>query len=451
MSSLSNKPSVRKFALTAVAKVLVGALVIGLVVGWLWGAVWGGISATVSALAVVGYYAVKLAQLAHWLDDPQAATLPEGVGLWGSTLGELYRVIRGQRMTEKSLADTLARFQQAAAALPDGAVMLDHQYNIVWCNPRAEEHLGLALARDRMQTITYLVRKPEFIEYLDERKFNEPVVLQLDEHTLSLQLVPFGEDQLLLISNDISERERVETMRRDFVANVSHELRTPLTVVNGFLETMIHAGTGNPALVEKSLAHMSVQTTRMQRLVEDLLTLSRLEDARNRPPLTPVNVPDLVRGLVQDALLLSAGRQTITDTIANIWVLGARDELASAFGNLVTNAVRYTPHGGHIRVEWRAEDGGAVFRVIDDGDGIAPEHLPRLTERFYRVDRGRSRASGGTGLGLAIVKHALLRHDAHLDIASSQDKAQHGSTFSVRFTTARICAAQPRPHAVAAA
>jgi two-component system, OmpR family, phosphate regulon sensor histidine kinase PhoR len=457
------KPSVASLVLIALAKVGAGALLLGLLSAWIFGAVWGGIVAAIAVFAVVGYYAYKLAQLAHWLDDAKAATLPEGIGLWGETLGALYRMIRTQRAEQKNMADTLSRFQQAADVLPDGAVMLDERYNIVWCNPSAEQHLGLSLTRDRMQTITYLIRTPEFIGYLDQRNFNAPLTLRFSHHapttaragdrTLSVQLVPFGDDQMLLLSQDISERERLETMRRDFVANVSHELRTPLTVVSGFLETVTMAGANNTALVEKSIAHMTTQTTRMQRLVEDLLTLSRLEDVRNRPPLAPVNVPELVRAMVHDATLLSNGRHTIEPTIDDVWLLGARDEIASAFSNLINNAVYYTPAGGTIRVAWQSlakETGGAVFRVIDNGEGIAPEHLPRLTERFYRVDRGRSRASGGTGLGLAIVKHVLLRHEATLDIASVQDAADHGSTFTATFGAARICPATPKPQSVAA-
>lgn len=458
------KPPVASYLLSALARVGIGALLLGLLAGWLFGAAWGGIAASIAILAVVGYYAYKLAQLASWLDDPQAATLPDGIGLWGETLGALYRVIRTQRAEQKSLSDTLSRFQLAANALPDGAVMLDGRYNIVWCNPSAEQHLGLSLQRDRMQTITYLIRTPEFVAYLDKRNFNEPLTLRFAHHgpasasraadqTLSLQLVPFGEDQMLLLSHDTSERERLETMRRDFVANVSHELRTPLTVVSGFLETLTNAGAQNTALVEKSLAHMSTQTERMQRLVEDLLTLSRLEDARNRPPSAPINVPELLRSLLHDASMLSNGRHTISSVIEDVWLLGARDEIASAFGNLITNAVRYTPPGGAIRVEWRArpaDNGGAEFCVLDNGEGIAAEHLPRLTERFYRVDRGRSRASGGTGLGLAIVKHVLLRHDAALDIASTQDATDHGSAFTVTFGSARLCPAEPKPQSVAA-
>ena len=456
---------VAKFTLIALIRVGLIAIAVGALAALVIDVTWGVALGALVILAVVGYYAHKLASLSVWLNDPQAATLPDGIGLWGDTLGHLYRVIRHERAAQRTLADTLSRFQAAAVALPDGAVMLDSQYNIVWCNPSAETHLGISLDGDRMQVVTYLIRNPELIAYLNSRNFLEPLIIRLQhnksgvsnvstEVTLSLQLVAFGDDQMLLLSRDISERERLETIRRDFVANVSHELRTPLTVVTGFLETVTIAGTSNEALLKKSLAHMSAQTARMQNLVEDLLTLSRLEDNRNRLNVAPINIPELMALLVSDAEQLSAGRHTITKDIGGTWLLGNRDEISSAFGNLITNAVRYTPEGGKISVQWSRADQNPhaplIFRVTDNGEGIGAEHLPRLTERFYRVDRGRSRASGGTGLGLAIVKHVLLRHDSHLEIQSATDAVGHGTTFAAIFPPERACAAEPKPQAVAA-
>ena len=455
---------ITRLTLTALLRVALLALAVGGIAGLLGGAAIGFAFSAIIAFTSFGYYAWKLAQLSQWLNDPQAATLPDGIGLWGDMLGDLYRLIRQERTSRQMLAATLERFQAAAAALPDGAVMLDNQYNIVWCNPGAEAHWSISLVRDRMQTITYLIRYPEFIEYLNARVYGEPLVVKIahskdpgglasatTETTLSVQLVFFGSDQMLLLSRDISEREQLEAMRRDFVANVSHELRTPLTVMTGFLETVSRTGTGNPALLEKSLAHMAAQTVRMQRLVEDLLALSRLEDNRNKLASAPVNMPELVAVLVNDAEQLSQGRHRIVCALdEGCWLTGNRDELASALGNLIINAVRYTPDGGRIEVSWQAEQGIPTFRVSDNGEGIAPEHLPRLTERFYRVDRGRSHASGGTGLGLAIVKHVSLRHDARLEIVSSQAAGKHGSTFSIIFPAARACPRAPRPHAIAA-
>ena len=455
---------ITKLTLTALLRVALLALAVGGISGLLGGAGLGFAFSAIIAFTSFGYYAWKLAQLSQWLNDPQAATLPDGIGLWGDMLGDLYRLIRQERTSRQTLAATLERFQAAADALPDGAVMLDNQYNIVWCNPGAEAHWSISLARDRMQTITYLIRYPEFIEYLNARVYGEPLVVKIThskdpgglatattETTLSVQLVFFGSDQMLLLSRDISEREQLEAMRRDFVANVSHELRTPLTVMTGFLETVSRAGPDNPALLEKSLAHMAAQTVRMQRLVDDLLALSRLEDNRNKLTAAPINMPELIAALVNDAEQLSQGRHKFTCTLdESCWLTGNRDEIASALGNLIINAVRYTPDGGRIEVSWQAEQGMPTFRVGDNGEGIAPEHLPRLTERFYRVDRGRSRASGGTGLGLAIVKHVLLRHDARLEILSSQATETHGSTFSILFPATRACPRAPRPQAIAA-
>ena len=450
---------VHKSFLVIALRVTLIAAVVGGIAALIGGAVSGLAFAALVVLLAFSYYAWKLAQLFHWLEDPQAATLPDADGMWGDVLGKLYRLIKQERASRKALSDALSRFQQAAAALPDGALMLDDENNIVWLNPVAEEHWGISLANDRMQNVTYFIRHPEFIDYLGQRHFGEQLSLKVNrkdatglprEMVLTVQLVPFGEDQMLLLSRDVSERERLETMRREFVANVSHELRTPITVMVGFLETIDAAGAANPELLGRSLAHMTTQALRMQRLVEDLLTLSRLEDSGSRPVQAPINVPELIASLVIDAGLLSGGRQRITSDIAPHWLLGNRDEIASAFSNLISNAVRYTADGGRIELTWKVEGGAPVFCVRDNGEGIAPEHLPRITERFYRVDRGRSQATGGTGLGLAIVKHVLIRHGARLEIESSQDAERHGTQFSILFPAGRLCAPEPKPQAVAA-
>lgn len=452
---------VQKSFLVIALRVTLIAAVVGGIAGLIGGEYIGMVFVAAVILLAFAYYAWKLAQLHHWLENPQAATLPDADGMWGDVLGKLYRLIKQERVSQKSLSDALSRFQQAATALPDGALMLDDAHNIVWLNPVAEQHWGISLANDRMQTVTYFIRYPEFIEYLAERNYGEPLSLKvsrkdaaglLKELSLAVQLVPFGEDQMLLLSRDVSERDRLETMRRDFVANVSHELRTPITVMAGFLETIAAASTGKPELLEKSLTHMTNQAQRMQRLVEDLLTLSRLEDNSHRPVQAPINAPELIASLLIDAEQLSAGRHRIVSHIAPDWLLGNRDEIASAFGNLLSNAVRYTPVGGEVEIHWGSDgdDGRPVFRVRDNGEGIAPEHVPRLTERFYRVDRGRSQATGGTGLGLAIVKHVLIRHGARLEVQSSQDVATHGTQFAILFPAERLCEPQPKPQAVAA-
>ena len=436
----------------AIIRVLLVAIVIGGV-----GAILHSIALGFALVATVGfiafaYHAWMLTKLFVWLTGTQTASaMPDGNGTWGDVLSYLYRLMRDAKAREAVLNDSLDRFQKAANALPDGVVMLDIDNNIVWCNPVAETHWRISLANDRMQTITYFIRYPEFNAYLAARNFNQPLTLTLgnqnDAATYTVQLVAFGEDQSLLLSRDISERNRLEQMRSDFVANVSHELRTPLTVMAGFLETIEKVGASNEAkheakqeLLKRSLNHMQAQTERMQTLVDDLLVLSRLEDAQNKLAETATNFTSLVEASVADASVLSNGKHHITSDLAPTWVTGNRDELSSAISNLVSNAVRYTPEGSAIHISSRIDDksGDLIFAVRDNGEGIPPEHLPRLTERFYRVDRGRSRAAGGTGLGLAIVKHVLMRHDGRLDIASEQSGEQHGSTFTVTLPQARV-------------
>ncbi|NJR72441.1 MAG: phosphate regulon sensor histidine kinase PhoR [Gammaproteobacteria bacterium] len=392
-----------------------------------------------------------LGKLYMWLSGAQtAALMPDGSGTWGDVLSHLYRLLRDAKAREAALNDSLDRFQEAANALPDGVVMLDIDNNIVWCNPVAETHWRISLANDRMQTITYFIRYPEFNAYLAARDFNQPLTLTLnsqnsqsDVATYTVQLVAFGDDQSLVLSRDISERSRLERMRSDFVANVSHELRTPLTVMAGFLETIEKVGASpaaKPELLKRSLEHMCAQTERMQRLVDDLLVLSRLEDAQNKLTETTTDFAALVNASIADAGVLSNGRHQISSSVAPAWVTGNRDELSSAISNLVSNAVRYTAEGGAIHVSCGIDEttGELLFQVSDNGDGIPAEHIPRLTERFYRVDRGRSRAAGGTGLGLAIVKHVLMRHDGRLDIESHQGGERHGSTFSVTLPPTRV-------------
>jgi two-component system phosphate regulon sensor histidine kinase PhoR len=433
---------------TALVRVLVMAIVLGGIGALFHSVALGFAMAGLVAFIAFGYHAWMLAKLYGWLSGPQtAAAMPDGNGTWGDVLSHLYRLLRDAKAREAGLNDSLDRFQEAANALPDGVVMLDIDNNIVWCNPVAETHWRISLANDRMQTITYFIRYPEFNAYLAERNFNEPLTLTLgsqnDAATYTVQLVAFGEDQSLLLSRDISERNRLERMRSDFVANVSHELRTPLTVMAGFLETIEKVGASpeaKPELLKRSLNHMRAQTERMQRLVDDLLVLSRLEDAQNKLAEIETDFTSLVDASVADAVVLSNNRHQITADLSPAWVTGNRDELSSAISNLVSNAVRYTPEGGAIHVSSRIDDksGDLLFAVRDNGEGIPAEHFPRLTERFYRVDRGRSRAAGGTGLGLAIVKHVLMRHDGRLDIASEQGGEQHGSTFTVTLPKVRV-------------
>jgi two-component system phosphate regulon sensor histidine kinase PhoR len=324
--------------------------------------------------------------------------------------------------------------------MPDAMVIVSENDEIEWANPSAAVLLGIHFSRDTGMRLGNLIRDPEFTEYLHRHEFSEPLELPSPanpELTAALQIIPFGSRQKLLLGHDITRLVRLEQMRRTFVANVSHEMRTPLTVLTGFLETLRDMKFVRPEDLSKHLETMHEQATRIQRLVDDLLTLSRLETAPPRRHDEAVDAPALLAALKEQAELLSgAARHRLTlDAQPGLRLLGSREELHSAFSNLINNAVRYTPAGGAIELRWWADADGAKFAVRDTGDGIAPEHIPHLTERFYRVDTARSRASGGTGLGLSIVKHVLLRHDARLDIQSEIGK---GSVFTCVFPVKRI-------------
>ncbi len=392
-------------------------------------------------LLLVIHHLRYLTALDKWLQTPAptVATLPDATGAWGDVFARLARLMRNQNQSQQQLSMALERLRRATSAMPEGVVILDETDRIEWCNPVAEQHFGIDFNRDTGQQITYLVRQPQFAEYLTTRNYSEPLIVRQSrqqELILSLQLIPYGNKQKLLISRDITRLERVETMRRDFVANVSHELRTPLTVIGGFLETLSEEKQTKNGIGKRALTLMADQTMRMQRLVEDLLALSRLENTQNPVREESVNIAEMLRELYHEAQSLSAGRHHISlnlDTDAQL--RGSSDELRSAFSNLVSNAVRYTTDGGKITLNWGIHDGEGQFSVQDSGIGIETKHLPRLTERFYRVDRSRSRETGGTGLGLAIVKHVLSRHQAQLEIVSEPGK---GSRFSARFPADRL-------------
>jgi two-component system phosphate regulon sensor histidine kinase PhoR len=395
---------------------------------------------TAALLLMAIHYRRQLAILDKWLKG-EKSSLPDSSGQWGDVFARLARLVREQKHSHQQITSALERLRRATSAMPEGVVIMDEVDRIEWCNPVAEKHLGINCSLDTGQHITHLVRQTQFAQYLAARNYSEPLVIKQSrqkELTLSLQLVPYGDKQKLLLSRDVTRLERIQTMRRDFIANVSHELRTPLTVIGGFLETLTDADESHPDPKTRkwALTLMTDQTKRMQRLVEDLLTLSRLEDTENLIREETVDVPQMLRGLYDEAQSLSAGRHLVIlslDTDAKL--LGSADELRSAFSNLISNAIRYTPEGGMITLSWIIRNGQGVFSVQDSGIGIEPEHIPRLTERFYRVDRGRSRESGGTGLGLAIVKHVLTCHQANLDIVSEQGK---GSCFSAWFPAARL-------------
>ena len=377
-------------------------------------------------------------RLINWLRGSQEGQAPRDAGFWGE-LG--YRVERSIRLREQGLAQKRVRLEQFLSAIeasPNGVMILDENDQIVWCNSVCADHFGLDPQRDRRQRLTNLVRAPAFVAHLQQRNFAEAVSFPnpRGDGTLSVLVRPYGEGMKLVLTQDITDRERNEAMRRDFVANVSHEIRTPLTVLAGFIETM-----DNLPLTEverkRVLELMTQQTRRMQTLVSDLLTLAQLEGSPRPAADRWVPLAQLLAQVESDAKALSGGRHAIAfGAVGAVEIAGAQSELLSAIHNLVSNAVRYTPEGGRIEVSWRRlpDDSGELM-VSDTGLGIAREHLPRLTERFYRVDGSRSRDTGGTGLGLSIVKHVAQRHGAELKIDSEPGK---GSRFRIIFPAARV-------------
>ena len=392
--------------------------------------------------AALAYQLLHVRKLGRWLSGAQRGTLPEARGEWDRIFAHLYRREREHAREKRQLRHLVARSAQAGRALPDGVVILDEGNRVEWCNDRAEAYLGIDRRVDAQRPIVNLVRDPEFVRYVEAGTFSEAVNLRPARNpalALSIRLIPYGQHRKLLLCRDVTQAEKVETMRRDFVANVSHELRTPLTVLAGFLETVQDLEL-DPARTRSYFGLMSEQASRMQRIIEDLLELSALESTPVPQRDERVSVASLLARIRAEAESLSAGRHRITLDVDGAYDLaGAESELAGAFGNLAGNAVNYTPAGGEVKLTWRASAGGATFTVEDSGIGIAADQIPRLTERFYRVDRSRSRDTGGTGLGLAIVKHALARHDAQLVITSEPGR---GSRFTARFPARRMVAVQ---------
>jgi two-component system, OmpR family, phosphate regulon sensor histidine kinase PhoR len=398
--------------------------------------------ALVSFTVVLAFHFFYLSVLGAWLESPSLDTVPEGSGSWSEVFTRLYKSRRASELNESRLAENEQRFRRTISALPEGIVLIDAQLQIEWCNPVAERHLGISLRADQGLRLTNLVRDPVFVAYLTSASFDNPLTFRPLANAgvaLSVQVIEFESARSIVLTRDVTQSERVDAMRRDFVANVSHELRTPLTVVKGFLETLLDTQPALDATRRHHLQLMLEQANRMSRLVEDLLLLSRLESKETALTEEDVDVAQLVRELGDEARALSAGRHAISVDVVPVGVRGSREELRSAFSNLVTNAIRYTPGGGRIWLRWRADVDGAGFEVEDTGIGVAPEHIPRLTERFYRVDKSRSRETGGTGLGLAIVKHVLHRHDGRLDVTSQLGR---GSVFVARLPRARLLASR---------
>ncbi|MBL8331385.1 MAG: phosphate regulon sensor histidine kinase PhoR [Rubrivivax sp.] len=407
---------------------------------------WGGdtvlvltvLGAAVGASASAFADRVKGYRLMQWVRGDRSSAAPRDTSFWGE-LG--YRIERAlllsERETEAERAHT-RDFLSAIEASPNGVLLLDKQDQIEWCNSVAADHFGLDPIRDVQQRITNLVRDPGFVAYVQQSDHEAGVVVpaRSGRGTLSVVFRDYGDGKKLVLSQDITERERTEAMRRDFVANVSHEIRTPLTVLSGFVETMSSLPL-SPEERARVLTLMEQQTQRMQALVTDLLTLAQLEGSPRPAPDQWNSLPGIFDRLKAEVLPLSGGRHSFSwDEVGGWELAGQGVELQSALGNLLTNAVRYTPSGGKISVHWQLRaDGTGCLTVTDTGPGIAREHIPRLTERFYRVDGSRSRETGGTGLGLSIVKHVMQRHGGEIDIESEIGK---GSSFRLILPAVRV-------------
>lgn len=390
-------------------------------------------------------------QFIKWLRADDVTKDPLLSGQWSDFSDRIRRILKQKESIRLSSEETLRQFLGAIQASPNGVLLLDEESRIQWCNQTAAKHLGIDPNLDSQQLIGNMLRNPVFSSYVNAKVFDSEIIIEgrlhrADRpHKVGIQLFPYGEGRLLLLSRDVTSIEQAEVMRRDFVANVSHEIRTPLTVLLGFVETM-----QTLQLTDGDRAHyldlMSTQAHRMQTLVEDLLTLSRLEGSPYPSHYEWVSVPSLFKQCEQEALGFmnflqkdgSAPHQLTFEMDVHdeaCEIAGSSKELISAFSNLITNALRYTPAGGQIAVRWTSTPDAAVFSVEDNGPGISSEHLPRLSERFYRIDRSRSRETGGTGLGLAIVKHVIHRHGGKLQIES---KLHQGSKFSLAFPSSRV-------------
>ena len=410
---------------------VIGRSLLGDLAGWL-------IALLILAYSLLSSY-INQARLDVFVKGAGISSLTGFGAAWSEIFFRLQRIISGLRKDIEQVERQHKRFIEAFQASPNGIVMLDDQDQIEWCNAIAEQFLGIQFKRDALQRIHYIVRKPEFVQYMINRQFEEPVVLEkmgsASSLILRLQVFPFSENRRLILIQDITDLSKAEAMRRDFVANVSHEMRTPLTVMMGFLET-VQTLELPPEQKAQYLEMMMDQGKRMKNLVEDLLTLANLEANTQPEHMNSISMSYLMSLIKNDAYALSQGKHSLNfDLKTPCNLLGEEREVLSAFSNLVSNAIRYTPNVGSVSATWSVNAAGeGEFSVTDTGPGISPEHIPRLTERFYRIDRSRSRETGGTGLGLAIVKHVANRHQANLVIESTPGR---GSTFILRFPPVR--------------
>jgi two-component system phosphate regulon sensor histidine kinase PhoR len=415
---------------------LAGILLLGLCVGLLIGPVWAWI--LTAACLYLAWQLLNLYRLDRWLRLRSQIDPPNIGGIWGDIMGQVVRLHRRKQYHKQRLVQLYRELRQSTAALPDGVIILSKQHEIVWFNRQAARLLGLKRPIDVGLRIDNLIRSPEFAHYLHSDDFALPLIIrppvQLESY-LSLQIVPYGGGQSLLLARDVTRQMRLEAMRKDFVANASHELRTPLTVISGYLDTMADDPSVDQAW-SGPIRDMRTQAQRMNAIIADLLELSRLESTDGEAPRDPIDVPRMLERMHRDALARTERpRHVLLELETSDGLFGSPHEIESAFTNVLVNALKYTGPDGTVRMRWWSDEDGAYFSVIDSGIGIPAEHIPRLTERFYRVDAGRSRGQGGSGLGLAIVKHALQRHGGWLGVESIEGK---GSTFTCYFPQLRI-------------
>ena len=411
-------------SLTRVALLLCGIAILG----WMLEDMLLALALGVFFLLLGNYW--QLYKLNRWLWHSRKMSPPTVSGMWEHIYEGIYYLQRRNRNKRKELGALVKRFREGSEALPDAAVVVDEQARITWCNRLARIEMGLRWPADAGMRLDNLIRHPEFIDYFHKGRFDHPIEVPSPlnpQKTFEYRIMPYGDEHLLLIARDVTRVSQLEEMRKDFVANVSHELRTPLTVINGYLELMPEPG--DDPFMGKALSEMSSQTQRMQSLIEDLLVLSRIEASSERVFEKTVNMAQMLRQIELEAATLNKDKHhKITFELDDaLDVFGIETELRSACSNLIFNAIHYTPVPGDIKVKWYRTETGAMLSVEDNGEGIEEKHIARLTERFYRVDKARSRKTGGSGLGLSIVKHVLSHHNSHLQIEST---LREGSTFS---------------------
>lgn len=421
--------------------VLLAATAMGAVLGHAWPAL------SLALAAVVAYHVRNLVRFEHWLRRRSAEPPPNMDGLWGEVLAITHRLYRRKVFHKRHVTSLLREFRRMTSAMPDGAVLLGPNREILWFNRTAGQWLGLRRKVDYGIRIDNLVRNPEFVEYLDKRGAMAPPRIRVpkqDDRWLLFRLVTTSDTgQQLLIFRDVTSEARLESMRKDFVANASHELRSPLTVISGYLDALADEPGLDPAW-QQPVQEMRRQSDRMRNIVQDLLELSRLEAQGGAAELAPVDVGGMLALIRKDALARPEHPASVDLHLdSDALLLGSESELHSIFANLVSNAVKYTPVTGRVDIRWWTDAAGGHVEVRDTGMGIPAEHLPRLTERFYRVDAGRSRKMGGSGLGLAIVKHALQRHGGRLDVQSTEGQ---GSTFTCHFPPERVVSRNHHAH-----